>query len=156
MKTVAIIFLLVGVLGVVSEVQAQTIYGCVNAKGTLRIVSGEGQCKLGKENEISWNQQGPKGDKGDPGKSPVLSWVGDQISIDGTLGPHLTGGDGSQITDSGIYDSSGQLIGHSTPPPPPPNPFTEPVYLWDLFKIMVGKRYLHNGSSSTGLRTVRV
>jgi len=36
--------------------------------------------------------QGPKGDRGDPGPSPVLSWSGDQIAIDGDLsGPHLTG-----------------------------------------------------------------
>jgi hypothetical protein len=42
--------------------------------------------------------QGPQGEKGDPGvpgHSPVLSWSGDQISIDGEVtGPHLTGPQG--------------------------------------------------------------
>ena len=36
--------------------------------------------------------QGIQGISGMPGHSPVLSWVSDQISIDGTIsGPHLTG-----------------------------------------------------------------
>jgi len=45
---------------------------------------------------------GPKGDKGDPGApglpghSPVLTWSGDRIAIDGSItGPHLTGPQGA-------------------------------------------------------------
>lgn len=41
--------------------------------------------------------RGAKGDSGEDGHSPVLSWSGDQISIDGVVsGPHLTGPQGIQ------------------------------------------------------------
>lgn len=86
MKTVATIFLLVGVLAVGSEVQAQPIYGCVNAKGALRIVSGEGQCKPGKESLITWNQAGqpgPKGDIGAKGLEGPAGYTGPS-AVDGT------------------------------------------------------------------------
>lgn len=37
-------------------------------------------------------EKGDKGDTGAPGHSPVLTWSGDQIAIDGVVtGPHLTG-----------------------------------------------------------------
>jgi hypothetical protein len=40
---------------------------------------------------------GPQGDPGPAGHSPVLTWVGDEIAIDGELtGPHLTGPQGPQ------------------------------------------------------------
>src|SRR5690606_1175713 len=42
---------------------------------------------------------GPRGEKGEDGHSPVLTWVGDQISIDGILGPHLTGPKGNDGRD---------------------------------------------------------
>lgn len=40
---------------------------------------------------------GADGADGEDGRSPVLTWSGDQISIDGTLGPHLTGATGVGI-----------------------------------------------------------
>ncbi len=86
MKTIAIIFLLVGVLAVGSEVQGQIINACVNAKGSLRIVSGSNQCKPGKESLISWNQAGqpgPKGDIGPMGLGGPAGYTGPS-AVDGT------------------------------------------------------------------------
>ena len=40
--------------------------------------------------------QGIKGDTGNDGHSPVLTWSGDQVLIDGAAGPHLTGPQGIQ------------------------------------------------------------
>jgi hypothetical protein len=56
--------------------------------------------------------QGEKGDPGPPGHSPVLTWSGDQIAIDGAVtGPHLTGPQGLQGVkgdkgDTGASDAS--------------------------------------------------
>ena len=56
------------------------------------------QLKIQLQNiQLTPGPKGDKGDKGDPGPaghSPVLTWVGDQIAIDGVLGPHLTGPQG--------------------------------------------------------------
>lgn len=53
---------------------------------------------------------GPQGPAGADGHSPVLAWVGDRISIDGSVtGPHLTGpaGTGSGTGSSNTYFPSG-------------------------------------------------
>lgn len=57
--------------------------------------------------------KGPKGEKGEDGHSPVLTWVGDQISIDGVLGPHLTGPKGDK-GDPG-EDGTKWYVGASIP-----------------------------------------
>ena len=69
-------------------------YGCYEKrKGDLRIVDNPNKCKR-PEVPIYWNQIGPQGP---PGHSPVLTWSGDQIAIDGVVsGPHLTGPQGPQ------------------------------------------------------------
>ena len=42
-------------------------------------------------------EQGPQGVPGTDGHSPVLTWSGDQIAVDGIVsGPHLTGPQGVQ------------------------------------------------------------
>ncbi len=91
MKKLFVITILVFVAStfLISETYAQTIYACVNNKnGGMRNVSGPGMCKKA-EHLISWEQSG--------GHSPVLTWVGDQIAIDGIVtGPHLTGPRGIQ------------------------------------------------------------
>lgn len=58
-----------------TSAQAQTsntIYGCYdNKKGDLRRVSSPAACDPKKETALTWNTQGPKGDKGDTGAQGV-------------------------------------------------------------------------------------
>lgn len=57
---------------------------------------------------------GQKGDKGDSGTSPEVFFVGDQISINGVLGPHLTGPTGplTNIPENITATASSVLGGH--------------------------------------------
>lgn len=58
----------------------------------------------------SGGEAGTQGPAGTDGHSPVLAWVGDRISIDGSVtGPHLTGpaGTGSGTGSSNTYFPSG-------------------------------------------------
>jgi hypothetical protein len=49
---------------------------------------------------------GGDGTDGADGHSPVLTWSGDQIAIDGTVtGPHLTGPAGGGYGDSNSFKS---------------------------------------------------
>src|SRR3954466_284215 len=58
---------LVIVLSAVSYAQSSTISACYNtANGQMRYVTSSAACRGG-ENFVSWNSQGPKGDKGDKG-----------------------------------------------------------------------------------------
>ena len=49
-----------------ASTQENMIHGCIKKNGTLKIVSGPGNCSSG-ETPISWNQAGPAGPEGPPG-----------------------------------------------------------------------------------------
>jgi len=108
-------------------------YGCYQKNnGQLRIVGSSNECRP-PEVSIYWNQVGPQGPTGPAGltgpagpagSSPVLTWSGDQIAVNGAVtGPHLTGPAGAnvvagqQCTQGSVigFDNSGNIICESVP-----------------------------------------
>jgi len=51
---------------------ADVIYGCVAKNGTLKIVSGPGQC-ASRETPLSWNSEGPQGPAGPPAPGAITT-----------------------------------------------------------------------------------
>jgi hypothetical protein len=91
--------LLVGGAAIAIEQQPTTITACANNKTGAMRYSSSATCRSG-ESPITWNQQGPKGDKGEPGTSgglkgvlkdgdgnvlgEVVPWLGPYAAWDGT------------------------------------------------------------------------
>jgi hypothetical protein len=97
----------------VSAAEAQTINGCVDSKGTLRLLLGSDRCQS-KEAPISWNQVGPqgtqgppglKGDKGDPGQIGLIGPTGPMGST-GPTGPQGVAGSTVSVTQGTGYDET--------------------------------------------------
>jgi len=72
--------------------QENTIHGCIKKNGTLKIVSGPGDCSS-RETPISWNQVGPAGPQGGAGEP-------------GPEGPQ--GPPGKSLS---VFDAEGQEVG---------------------------------------------
>jgi hypothetical protein len=93
--TIQAILAMVLIVGVASISHGQVINGCVNkTTGALRVIQS-GTCRKA-EYSISFNAQGPRGDKGDPGPQGPKGDKGD------------TGPQGKSLY---VYDSSGQRLG---------------------------------------------
>lgn len=107
--TAVVLFAVAGSIAYASIPDAGTgkYHACVKANGTLRVIDpAVDACNPANESEITFNQQGPKGDPGAPGANGVSPTVQQLPAGD----PHCSAG-GAAITDakgSTAYVCSGQ------------------------------------------------
>jgi len=127
MKTIAIaaaaaaVFVAAGVglaAGAEGEQTASVIYACKHPSGGwLRQVAGPAQCRR-REDPVSWNIEGPKGDKGDPGT--VVSGLKTLDGVPCVAEDSAAGEIAVTVGAGGDVSLTCEAAPDEQPPPPPP------------------------------------
>ncbi len=108
----------------IPESGSTTINGCYQKiRGTLRVIDSASDSCATSEVPISWNQKGPKGERGDPGPQGVPGPAGPKgdrgpQGVPGSQGPKGDTGDTGPQGPPGPSGASGQ-DGSNGPPGPP-------------------------------------